>query len=636
MKNASKTGRLRIGTSMSRGVFALWMAGLLLAAMPASAVYYVSHWDFKSDPLGEFDYTGHNDLVNEDNVPIVDGAAVFDGTARPFVTRHNVVLLGAQPYTIECFALAEPDCDGMIMEVSPNNNAVIGGFYLYAKEGVMARTAARGYNGEKFINGTICDGQWHHLAVILDPTTNVVTDSVQLYVDGVRQGVRFKNDGIVTLSQQNRFYIGSRGGKELPFKGKIDDVRVTQGILSTNDFLKARSAGTTNVRAASFNGTASDVRTANTLDLSAYKDVTIEFFIRKHLGEDATTMIMELSKNAVTTAGGFYLTLNESRVGAIWGLFRLAGNHYHGISPTYAVNTGWHHVALVKDSSKAGANDCISLYVDGIRMNEYTGSSKDSSNLLRNDYLYLGSRENKEYFLDADIDDVRVTATVLAPGQFLRTRTGPLDDAIAYWPFDKAANMLVDASGNGNVLTGSGVTVTDGAAVFDGSQSDFATLAPLPLYAYSSMTVEWFMKSSMTGEGMALEMSANYGNCPGAFYACANEFAGYRMLNWSNVSSGWSATDGKWHHYALVYDWNETTADIVRLYRDGVQITTRHSNDTSAPKLRTDTLFIGTRNGSEYPFVGELDDIKITGRALAPSEFMTKRSSPPGVTIIIR
>ncbi len=72
MRNASKTGRLRVGTGMSRSVFALWMAGLLLAAMPASAVYYVSHWDFSSDPSGEFDITGHNDLVNEGNVPIVD------------------------------------------------------------------------------------------------------------------------------------------------------------------------------------------------------------------------------------------------------------------------------------------------------------------------------------------------------------------------------------------------------------------------------------------------------------------------------------------------------------------------------------------------------------------------------------
>ena len=654
-------------TSMCNLLAACMAAAVAGLTLPASAVYYVSHWDFSADALGEFDYTGHNDLVNDGNVPIVDGAATFDGTAKSLVTGHNVFFRSNRPYTIECFALAEPDCDGMIMEVRPNNNAVIGGFYLYAREGVMARTANGGHNGEKFINGTICDGQWHHLAVIIDPTTNVVTDSVRLYVDSVRQGVRRYNDAGVILTP-HRFYIGSRGGTGLPFKGKIDDVRITEGILSTNEFLKTRSAGAVDVRAywkfdsanpladssengntlqgsqgvtfangcASFNGTASDVRTVNKLDLSAYKDVTVEFFIRKPLAANDVGMIIEHAQNSVNTPGGFYLTLNESRQGGIWGLFRFPNNHYRGLSPTYAVNTGWHHVALVKDSSKVGNDGCISLYVDGVRMNEYAGYSKESDKPLLNDYLYFGSRANNAYFLNADIDDVRITANVLAPGQFLRTRTGPLDDVIAYWPFGKAANMLVDASGNGNVLTGSGVTVTDGAAVFDGSQSGFATLAPLPLYAYSSLTVEWFMKSSMTGQGMALETSANYVNSPGAFYACANEFAGYRMLNWSNVSSGWSATDGKWHHYALVYDWNETTADIVRVYRDGAQITTRYSNDASAPKLRSDTLFIGTRNGLDFPFVGELDDIKITGRALAPSEFMTKRSSPPGVTIIIR
>ena len=92
--------------------------------------------------------------------------------------------------------------------------------------------------------------------------------------------------------------------------------------------------------------------------------------------------------------------------------------------------------------------------------------------------------------------------------------------------------------------------------------------------------------------------------------------------------------DGKWHHYALVYDWDQTDADIVRFYRDGVQVTTHYSSDTAAPRLRADTLFIGTRNGSQYPFVGEMDDIKITGRALAPSEFMKKRSKPPKGMVI--
>ena len=162
-----KLDRARLIVACAAAAIAGW-------TLSASAIQYISHWDFSSDPQGEFDITGHNDLVNDGNVPIVDGAAVFDGTARSLITGHDVFFRENRPYTIECFALAEPDCNGMIMEVSPNNNAAIGGFYLYAREGVMARTwdgGHNGHNGEEFINGTICDGEWHHLAVIVDPTS---------------------------------------------------------------------------------------------------------------------------------------------------------------------------------------------------------------------------------------------------------------------------------------------------------------------------------------------------------------------------------------------------------------------------------------------------------------------------------
>ena len=629
--------------------------------MPALAGT-VSHWDFSSDSAGEIDITGHNDLVNNGGVTIQDGAAVFDGTPREFITGHDVDLRNDQPYTFECFVLAEPDCDGMIMEVSPNSNDIVGGFYLYAREGVMARTAAWGYNGEKFGNDTICDGQWHHLAVIIDPTTNEVENSVQLYVDGVRQGNRSINGGIACLSA-HRFCIGSRNGTSLPFKGKIDDVRITEGILSPNEFLKARSDGSIDVRAyykfdsanpladssgngntlqgsqgvtfadgcASFNGTASDVRTASTLDLSAYTDVTIEFFFRKHPGADATAMIMENSSNAPeNNPGAFYFTFSEVGTGSINGLFRFSDGYRYGYTPEYQVNNGWHHVAIVKDSAKAGSSECMILYVDGVgSMFTYDGGARASDTPLRNDYLYLGSRANSSFFLDADIDDVRITANVLQPGQFLRTRTGTLDDVIAYWPFESASALLADASGNGNTLTGSGVTANDnGAAAFDGSQSGFSTLAPLPLYPYKSMTVEWFMQTSMPGAGIVMETTPLSVYTPGAFYVAVNEYAGYRLTSDSNVVADWSLADGKWHHYALVYDWDSLTADIVRVYRDGVQVTTHPIVSTSAAKLRAGTLFIGARNGSQYPFVGQLDDIKITGRVLTPAEFMTKRSKP--------
>ena len=393
----------------------IMMIGAAVAAafvtMPALADV-VSYWDFSSDPAGEFDRTGRNDLVNNGGVTIEDGVAVFDGTAREFITERDVDLRNDQAYTFECFALVEPDCDGMIMEVSPNNGDTIGGFYLYATEGVMARTASWGYNGENF-SATIRDGQWHHLAVVIDPTTNEVTESVRLYVDGVRQGVRSNNGGIAYLSA-HRFCIGSRNGTSFPFKGMIDDVRITEGILDPSEFLQARSSETLDVRAywtfdsedpladssgngntlqgsqgvtftegcASFDGTASDVRTVNTLDLSAYKDVTVECFVRKHAGMPSSGMIAELTQSGWNTLGGFYMTVNgnDDNPGLVSGVFCFAsGSNYRcGVSPAYAANTGWHHVALVKDSSNAGNASCISLYVDGVRVTAYWGEGDAS------------------------------------------------------------------------------------------------------------------------------------------------------------------------------------------------------------------------------------------------------------------
>ena len=105
-----------------------------------------------------------------------------------------------------------------------------------------------------------------------------------------------------------------------------------------------------------------------------------------------------------------------------------------------------------------------------------------------------------------------------------RVSAKQVPEVIAYWPF-KSGKMLVDATGNGNVLTGSGVTLSDdGAAVFDGSQSGFATLAPLPLYLYKSMTVEWFMQTSMSGLGMVLETTSAFNSNPGRCSAASTGF----------------------------------------------------------------------------------------------------------------
>ena len=652
------------------------VAGFAGWSLPVSAgIDYVSHWDFGSDALGVVDITGNYDLVNSNDVAVVDGAAVFDGSSSPvksFVTRSPLWLQDQTAYTIECWAKSAVRHGGMILELSSNYFSGNGGtFMLYTLDGVAVKTS-NGYRQRKF-STDIFDNEWHHLAIIVNPKGATETDQLQFYVDRVLQS-NSVGSGTGMALKPEVLYIGSRGGKELPFNGQIDDVRITAAVLSTNQFLQARSAGPIDVRAywkfddgnaladssgngntlqgsqgvtfangcASFNGTASNVRTVNKLDLSAYKDVTVECFVRRHQGADAVSLILEHSYDWLVQQE-FYLALNDKGVGSLSSSFNLGGSLRDYYSASNVVNAGWHHVALVKDSSQTGSDVCVRLYVDGIQQTTFERWGRDSSSYLLNDYLYIGSRQNSSLFTDADIDDVRVTAEVLQPGQFLKTRTGPVEDVIAYWPFAKATNMLEDATGNGNVLTGTGVTVNDGAAVFDGSQSGFATLATLPLYAYRSMTVEWFMKSSMSDLCIVLETSPNYNGVRGAFAAAANDYApaaiqaGYRAARGGyNVCQLLDVLDGKWHHVALVYDYDAPYKDTVRLYCDGIRTTSRNYVYDGIARHLSERLYIGSRGGNSLPFVGELDDIKITGRALTPAEFMAKRSSPPGVTITIR
>ena len=652
-------------------------AAALAIAPGARAGSTIAYWDFSSDDKGEIDVTGNCDLVNSGGVTIADGAAVFDGTARTFCTENPISLSASKAYTIECFVQADADCSGMVMELSPNytQSQNVGGFYiLVGASGEAYVHGDSGYNGELFNSGTNIrgDGQWHRIALVVDPSQATPGETVRLYLDGVRQSNHVGN-GTGSHLASHTLYIGSRGGTQHSFKGKIDDIRITEGVLDPSEFMSQsdRTAGT-HVRAywkfdsdtpladasgngnalqgsqgvtfadglASFDGTASDVRTVGSLDLTDMTNVTVECFVRLHQGAgNNTAMVLEHSANYFANAQCFHINIGERGSASALGTFRFSDGYRAAYSPTLSLNAGWHHLALVKDSSSG----TVSLFLDGVKQSSTLGSSSATGEALKNEVLYIGSRANNDLWLDADIDDIRITAQALRPRQFLQTRTGAMEDVIAYWPFRNAGTLLEDASGNGNTLTGSGVTVSrEAAAVFDGTQSGFSTVAPLPLYAYDSLTVEWFMKANASGATMAvMEMSANYNSNVGAFAVFANESSGrvaggFRMAENFNTLICNSALDGGWHHYALVYDSTRTDADIVRFYRDRQQVTTHGASYTGAVNLLSDVLYIGTRGGSSLPFVGELDDIKITGCALAPAEFMTKRSLPPGFIITFK
>ena len=644
----------------------------------------LAYWDFSSDPLGVLDVSGHCNTLTNGGVRIVDGAAELDGSAHVLRTLAPLPFNRAKPYTIEFFARsdssAKPQC---LTELSHDVGGNVNSFFFFFDDGFMAR-GADGWNGETFKSSPCGDGQWHHYAGVIRPQgTNNVAEQVQFYVDGVRQDhyQQYRNPNIF-LGTSYLLYIGSRGNATYPFKGAIDDLRITSGELVPSQFLKSRTtnavpnvvchytfdaadpfadaSGKGNVLTGSgvsfadgyahFDGAAHVLNTAEPLALSAYDAVTIEYFVRLR-STNQVQMVYEYTTGAGgSNTGSFFMTCNERPgPGDLCGSFFSQGGVWHiDTTANISLGTHWHHVAMVCDRTASGDDQCR-LYVDGYPQFQDKVFRGTITAPFADARLYFGSRNNAQFWLDGDIDDFRITAQALQPGQFLRNRTGARDDVVAYWDFDPHHGAFSDRSANAYGLVAEGVTVSDQqTAVLDGAQSRFHVPA-LQLWECGSLTVEFFLRTTNgTETAMLCELGPNFNEHSGSFAVTLNEgtpgiLNGGFNLNATDVSvyavrrsSGVNVADGRWHHVALVYDDETAYVEPVRLYLDGQPCARTAHDGRGSTRLLSGSLCLGSRGNAGIKFTGELDDVRLTARALTPAEFMKRHSGPKGSLFVLR
>jgi pimeloyl-ACP methyl ester carboxylesterase len=396
-----------------------------------------------------------------------------------------------------------------------------------------------------------------------------------------------------------------------------------------------------------FSGSQTNFSTASPLNLSACTNVTVEFFMRT-ASTNGLMMLLEHSASIGTNPGGFFIDLNENKAGQLYGSFKTTASWNVDQTAANAAGDGqWHHVAWVYDTTLTGADRTV-LYFDRIAQGTYLSFTNSDAPLLLNGTLYIGSRANSTFRYVGELDDLRISAAALTASQFLQARDGETPPVIAYWRFDRSA-PLADSSGNRNMLTQSGVTFTNGAAILNGKQATFNTLGTLNLTTCSNLTVEFFMRTTASKKMMALEQTSLYFTYPGAFMADVNETgvgAGDVMGGFCTASGTKlnlditptnAAADGRWHHVALVYDRTQSGVNRSRLYFDGVSQGTYSTwADGSDSLFQNATLYIGSRANTTYTFTGELDDIKFTGAALTPLEFMKKRTYYGGTALTVR
>ena len=664
----------------------------------ADAIYralagVVAYWDFGSDGSGVADASGYGHTLTNSGVTLLGGAAVFSGTQTVFSTANTLDLQAYTQLTVEYYIRTASPSNSLVLEHSANTTLYSGAFCSALGEGNMPglltgaiKTAQEnGYNIEATAAGAASDDTWHHVALVID-ASKAGADRAQLYFDKVRQATyaNFTNDAATALRSET-LYIGSRANSSHRFTGWLDDVRISKQALSTNQFLQARTTNeyfqsatsvlpqpalaywpfesgrelvdatgngntltnqgvTFRGGTAVFSGTQTAFSTAGTLDLRACTNLTVEYFVRAPAASGC--IVFEHTEICNDNPGGFLSSLGDLvGPGTVAAALRTSAAGSYNIEATAAgaASDGqWHHVALVIDSSKDGA-DRVQLYFDNVRQAKLWGLSDASVTPFLNATFYIGSRANTGSKFAGRLDDVRITGQALSVGEFLQAPT--LSSEVAYWPFTPGAETD-DATGNGNTLTNSGVAFAKGFAAFGGTQAVFSTAGSLDLRWYPAVTVECFIRAPAASGGVVFEHTPVCNDNPGGFLAESGLNGGPGSVSGAlrtaasyniEITPDGAASDGQWHHVAMVIDPSKDGGDRLQLYFDCVrQAKLWGLSDAAVTPFLNATFYIGSRANAVSKFAGQLDDVRITGRALAVDGFMTRRSAIMGTTVFAR
>jgi len=213
-------------------------------------------------------------------------------------------------------------------------------------------------------------------------------------------------------------------------------------ITFTND-VPANARGLTN--SAVFDGS-SYAQTVETLNLTPYDQLTIEFFAKYSSG--SPLQMFYAVNNVNTTAGAFYLDTGEAGPALLKVSQRTSVPSFVTETAPEPTDGNWHHYALTVDES--ASQGVFKIYVDGIEV-DGNGVSGPLQPFI-NDYFTIGGFPPSYTFeYNGLLDELRVSAGILTPEQFL---TGPATlqinvangHALISWPAN-AGNFTLQQTG---------------------------------------------------------------------------------------------------------------------------------------------------------------------------------------------
>ncbi|OCK53191.1 hypothetical protein BA768_01150 [Chryseobacterium sp. CBo1] len=167
------------------------------------------------------------------------------------------------------------------------------------------------------------------------------------------------------------------------------------------------------------------------------------------------------------------------------------------------------------------------------------------------------------------------------------------------------------------VVAGGSPTFSNGAAIFNGAQS-IKTATPLSI-ATDKVTISFRIKSTQTATGIIVEQSSDSYVNGGFMVVNGSNFDIFDSESQQNNEKYISLDLSSFTYCAITID--RSISESIKLYVNGVKVTlVDYSSADLNGNFLDEIIFIGQRNGSTLPFVGELKNFKLYNRVLSQQE----------------
>lgn len=228
--------------------------------------------------------------------------------------------------------------------------------------------------------------------------------------------------------------------------------------------------------ARSFNGTSNYLQSASTLSsLASVSRLSIAFWHYGTYGSNNDEIIFEYGANAFGATNGLFALVGSPSGGtsATPWVYLNAPTHDHSAAlATSPSSSAWHHWLVNFDTTLAGGQLEVGVYVDGTVQSLTGTDGSDFSNdgaTFANDTLNLMSRNGSSLFCDGRLADLCIWSgtTVLGPTEATtlaggaRANTVRNSDILYYWP------LLGTTSPEPAAIGGTALNVTGATSVAD-------------------------------------------------------------------------------------------------------------------------------------------------------------------------